>query len=187
MRKHVVYPCFLTPCLSIPVICLSPYSQELSAFWGSDFSCGGDSARWVLLRSDHAALSLCSAPSAQSIGHGRLHTQPGLSRFRPGHAGRCWPGAGRSKRRTHASWRTLLTVPSHRVPCCGSSTSADLQHHSILRTFCSFLLHSVGCCEMEVLTQSHSCATRLTPCQLRVQGLQPEALPNKASFALGFS
>lgn len=116
MRKHVVYPCFLTPCLSIPVICLSPCSQELSAFWGSDFSCGGDSARWVLLRSDHAALSLCSVPGAQSIGHGWLHTQPGLSRFRPGHAGRCWPGAGRSKRRTHASWRTLLTVPSHHCP-----------------------------------------------------------------------
>lgn len=85
----------------------------------------------------------------------------------------------------HGEHSSLSQVTT--VPCCGSSTSADLRHHSILRAFCSFLLHSVGCCEMEVLTQSHSCATRLTPRQLRVQGLQPEALPNKASFALGFS
>lgn len=126
-------------------------------------------------------------PGAQSLSHGWLHMQPGLSRFRPGHAGRCWPGAGKSKKRTHAWWRTLLTVLSHHVPCCGSTTRADLQHHSILRTFRSFLLHSVGCREMEALTQSHYCATRLTARQLRVQGLQPEALPNKASFALGFS
>lgn len=125
-------------------------------------------------------------PGAQLIRHGWAHTQPGLSRFRPGHAGRSWPSADKGKRGAHAWWWTLLTVPRHHVPFWGSSMNADM-HHPIPTAFCSFLLHSVGCCETEVLTQNHSCATRLKPRHLWVHRLQPEALPNTATFAPGFS
>lgn len=187
MRQLVVYPYFLTPRLLIPVIFLSSHTQKLSAFRGSELSRGGGGAGWVLLHSDHTDLPPAASPGAQFITHRRLHTQPGLGRVRPGHAGRCWPRADKSKQRTRAWRRTFLTVPSHHVPFCGLSTHSDLQHHSILRVFCSFLLHSMGCFETEVLTWNHSCATRLTPRQLRVLGIQAEAPPDTASFAPGFS
>lgn len=134
MRHLVVYSCFLIPHLLTPVICSYPNTQKPSAFWISALIpviCSHPTDRnqvpfgsllpgvVVPVPAGSCCISIMCAPlpGAHFLSPGWLHTPPGLSRLRPGHAGRCWPSADKSKwylmNTPHCpkSPRPLLRVP----------------------------------------------------------------------------